>query len=360
MNDISKKHFCILPWIHLEIQQGGNCTTCCKTQLQVDLGQLNKTPFLEILNHPEQLQTRKNMLEGRATTACGDCYRDESLGHLSLRQSSNLYYKNYYESALANMDADYKLIKPNIINLGLRFSNLCNLKCVYCSSHYSTSIKDDYKVGPLKTFNSQEEMELFLEENCKEVETYYIAGGEPFLDPLHVIFLEYLSKKNLTNTNITYNTNLSIPLEKREDLFSLWKEFKSIIFCASLDASHKTGESIRLGLNWETAEKNIRVINDNLGRDRIKIYITVTNLNALEICNFIEYLIGNNLCLPNAIIFNFLSTPLKYHVGQMELGAKSKLVDEIRTFKKGLLMKHDLRDVYSTIAQLNSFSTYLT
>ena len=230
MSDCSKKYFCILPWIHLEIQQGGSCTTCCKTQLQVDLGQLNETPFLEILNHPEQVQTRKNMLEDKPTSACVDCYRDENLGHLSLRQKSNLYYQHVEDQALANMDSDYKLIKPNLINLGLRFSNLCNLKCVYCSSHYSTSIKDNYNIGYLKTFNSKTEMEFFLEEHCKQVETYYIAGGEPFLDPLHVSFLDYLEKNNLTNTCLTYNTNLSIPLEKRKICFFFGKSLSQSFF----------------------------------------------------------------------------------------------------------------------------------
>ncbi|WP_185903071.1 twitch domain-containing radical SAM protein [Bacteriovorax stolpii] len=359
MNALNKKHFCILPWIHLEIQQGGNCTTCCKTQLQVDLGQLNNTPLLDILNHSEQIQTRKNMLEDKPTTACSDCYRDEKLGHLSLRQRSNLYYSDYYDSAMANMGEDCKLLQPNLVYLGLRFSNLCNLKCVYCSSHYSTSIRDDYNVGHLKTFNSKKEMEFFLEEYCKNVETYYIAGGEPFLDPLHLDFLKHLVSNNLTQTNLTYNTNLSIPLEKREDLFDLWKTFKSVIFCASLDASHSTGEKIRVGLKWEMAEKNIKIVSEKLGIDKIKIYITVTNLNALEICSFIDYLIKKKLCLPNGIIFNFLSSPLEYHIGQIDQNIKNTLSEEIRNFRKRLLLNYDLNDVHTTISQLNSFLKYL-
>lgn len=359
MDALSKKHFCILPWIHLEIQQGGNCTTCCKTQLEVDLGKLNKTPFLDILNHSEQIQTRKNMLEDKPTKACSDCYRDESLGHLSLRQRSNLYYRDYYDSAMANMNADYKLLQSNLVYLGLRFSNLCNLKCVYCSSHYSTSIKDNHNIGHLKTFDSKKEMELFLEEYCKNVETYYIAGGEPFLDPLHIEFLRYLATNNLVQTSLTYNTNLSIPLEKREDLFDLWKKFKSVIFCASLDASHSVGEKIRVGLDWQVVEKNIRIVNERLGIDKVKIYITVTSLNALEICNFIDYLIKEKLCLPNGIIFNFLSSPLEYHIGQIDINVKNTLMEDIRSFRKKLLLNYDLNDVHTTIAQLNAFLKYL-
>lgn len=359
MDFLSKKYFCILPWIHLEIQQGGNCTTCCKTQLQVDLGYLSKTPFLEILNHPQQIQIRKNMLEDKPTRACSDCYRDEKLGHFSLRQRSNLYYRDYHDSAIANMGEDYKLSKPNLVYLGLRFSNLCNLKCVYCSSHYSTSIDDQYKTGHLKTFDSKNEMENFLKEYCKNVETYYIAGGEPFLDPLHIEFLKYLVSNNLTHTSITYNTNLSIPLEKRNDLFNLWKKFKSVIFCASLDASHATGEMIREGLSWGLVEKNIKIVSEQLGLDKIKVYITVTNLNALEICTFIDYLIKEKLCLPNGIIFNFLSTPLKYHISQINVDAKNTLIEEVRAFRKKLVLTYDLKDVHTTIGQLNSFLKYL-
>ena len=93
-------------------------------------------------NTSKKIQARELMLEGKwPADGCEYCRDIESAGGYSDRQFQN-QVPNIYPPAL---DVDPTLTKVDPVILEVFFSNACNLKCVYCSAKFSSSIQTEDK-----------------------------------------------------------------------------------------------------------------------------------------------------------------------------------------------------------------------
>ena len=346
------KHFCILPWVHLDVQPNGGCRTCCLIR-QDSLGNIKNQKVEDIVNSFEQKKLRANMLAGKFSEACVECHQDESSGHMSLRQRANkAFYKA--DDMIDNTSNDGSIDTFNLKHVTLRFSNLCNLSCVYCSSIYSTAIKDEANTGYIKSFENKMELEKFIDENCRYTEVFDLMGGEAILDPLHNEFLNLMIQKGKTNITLLYTTNLSIDLSTKTDLLEKWKQFKEVGFIVSLDAEEKLGENIRRGLKWDIALKNIAFVKANLDFRHFIIQPTVSTLNIFNLASFINYLLKNELVYPSNIIFNYLYRPLKYSLESLNKYQSVEIVRSIKELKKNLVSNYEISQVAGLIRNLNA------
>ena len=348
----TNKHFCILPWVHLDIQPNGGCRTCCLIR-QDTLGNIKDQKIKDITNSSEQKKLRASMLAGKFSDACIECHQDESSGHMSLRQRAN---KAFYKSdrMIESTSADGAVTTFHLKHVTLRFSNLCNLSCVYCSSLYSTAIKDEASTGYIKSFENKDDLEVFIDENCQYTEVFDLMGGEAILDPLHNDFLDLMIQKGKTNITLLYTTNLSIDLSTRPNLLEKWKHFKEVGFIVSLDAEEKLGEEIRRGLKWDVALKNIAYVKANLDFRHFIIQPTVSTLNIFNLANFINYLLKNELVYPSNIIFNYLYRPMKYSLESLNKYQSAEIVRSIKDLKKNLVINYEINQVAGLIKNLNA------
>ena len=58
-----------------------------------------------------------------------------------------------------------------------------------------------------------------------------------------------------------YNSN-GILVDK--DLIELWSKFKKVKFAISMDAIEKRDEYIRFATDWDTVEKNLRMLDETV------------------------------------------------------------------------------------------------
>jgi MoaA/NifB/PqqE/SkfB family radical SAM enzyme len=72
------------PWIQLHAQNLGDITPCCMSAYQGEtIGSLRTEPNLRnAWNSPNMKQLRLNMLEGRESAMCKNCYSDQQLGKM--------------------------------------------------------------------------------------------------------------------------------------------------------------------------------------------------------------------------------------------------------------------------------------
>ena len=81
--------FCVLPWIHMHPWPDGRVFTCCLSEHDQPIGNLNEQTLEEVYNSETMKQFRLDMLAGKKISNCNRCYEQEGYGHETLRIRSN-------------------------------------------------------------------------------------------------------------------------------------------------------------------------------------------------------------------------------------------------------------------------------
>jgi len=284
-----KKHpICFAPWTHSYRGPRGQRALCCEAE---SFTAENESSFSEYWNGTTLKKIRQQMLTGSIPKeTCKAC--------LDLSQNSSPLYnrfkmdKSQSENILKNTNADgFYSGEPNFLDY--RVDNLCNLSCRTCGPDYSSKIEDQLPDNnrikkELKVKIAEEFEEIAFNESINEL---YFASGEAFVQKDHWEFLNKLAnKREVSNIDLEYNTNLQFSLKTIEKNETVLKKFKSVGLCISIDGNEKTGEFIRDGLEWNRLVRNI----DYCMRSSIftvkSFDVTLTLPGLLEVEELIKFL----------------------------------------------------------------------
>lgn len=282
-----QKTICKWRWSYPVIHVSrGEIRTCDKTiNIQLTEEDFQKYGKDAFINNPYLMERRWEKLKGFKHSDCFTCIKLEERGIQSTRTGEETFMK--YMKEVAGREESFEEMSTNIPDEVLRadhpdileisLSNLCNLKCVYCSPTFSTAWEDEeIKHGNMK--ESQKENKRFMP--APSMEKYFwewfssiqgslkriiFIGGEPLFNQK---LYEYLDKMyeatELKNPHekvwINIISNFSVPdvyfdrllerLPKLTQKFNLHIE-------ASGESVGERLEYIREGLNWTTYSKNI-------------------------------------------------------------------------------------------------------
>jgi hypothetical protein len=312
--------FCPEAWSQIEIDATGDYKICCLANYDKDFGMAvdkdgNVMNVLthsikEAMNSTTHIEHRLDMSKNIKPKRCRSCYdSEESTKGLcgtgnhgdSKRQRviqstavDNFEYVTVY-SAKDLTSADGTLKNPKVINLDLRFGNLCNQKCIMCSPQHSSLWYDDwisisngapqynrdigiYKKGETKTFNFYKdakgktrmegavpwwETDVWwkqFDEVAPDLRYIYFTGGEPLVVPAMQECLDRLIARGYSkNIQLRYDTNLSVINDK---VISKWKHFKKVFLCVSIDDTGDRYNLIRHPGNFDQISKNILQLKD--------------------------------------------------------------------------------------------------
>lgn len=316
------KTFCPLPWIHLATRPNGDTRLCCTANASgagiidaKDLGLIKQDGAVmnlrdhtieEIWNCQQMKDTRLAMLRGEQLSSCKKCYEEESNGIISKRQWESIVWKERLDiDSIVEKTADDGSLPIDIPYFDLRLGNLCQLKCVMCSPHDSSSwIKEwklqfpNYKNKELKQdqdWNSDFDYVWYKKGSFLEsmksqshiIRELYFAGGEPLLIPEHYKILEFMVEtESAKNCVLRYNSN---GLELPENLFDLWSHFKEVKFNFSIDAYESKNDYIRYPSKWDNVVKNLYRLDNTPENITVNIACAVQLLNVLYITELVEW-----------------------------------------------------------------------
>lgn len=329
INSENKDTFCILPFNHLYVEPDGRTAPCCIGG-KFDNVNIKKQTIEEAFNTPEYLELRKNLTSGVRDAICKNCWDVEDLGLTSYRQVANSRIEEEWYS-LPVVDGDFKL-EPKIEYIDIRFSNLCNLQCRMCHHIYSSNLYEFNKKLNRGTYdekvvtvgnNFMEDLNKYL----PGVKSVYFAGGEPLIMPEHKQVLTELHrlgtiKKEKENLDlipieIHYNTNLKVLKNDGLDFIELWKDFKRVNICISVDGVDSVGEYQRVGFDTETFYTNTyKLLNNGFksvhthkkGNNLLyNFQYTVTTINVLHLYKFVDTLLDKKI-IDNAALVDFRHT----------------------------------------------------
>lgn len=300
---LNSKSFCVLPFIHACIFQNGNAQPCCINETK--LGDVKKYSIEEIYSSKNKtlINFRKDFLTDKLPESCFKCKEVEDYRAHSYRQRSNARYHHLLDQI--DINSDESLVSNEKIFLwDIRFSNLCNLKCVICDSSDSSRIEDhNGNTRLISAFDNTDEFISYFEKQIDNVEEIYFAGGESLLMEDHYKILDLFIKHKKFDVKLRYNTNATVSSLKDKEITEYWKHFNHVRISVSLDAGWEQFEYIRFGSKWEIALENLRRFRSEVPHVYMHIGIVVTILNIFYIRRLHEFLVNENIIPSDGMYF---------------------------------------------------------
>tara|TARA_B100000900_G_scaffold416120_1_gene449244 strand:+ start:1679 stop:2995 length:1317 start_codon:yes stop_codon:yes gene_type:complete len=346
------KTFCPLPWIHLATRPNGEVRVCCTANasgagILDDLSDVKTAGLVkkdgiamnlrdhtieEVWNSEHMRRTRLQMLNGEIPSSCVKCFNEEAKGMGSKRLWESAEWKKRvdFDKLIASTKEDGSA-PVSIPYFDLRLGNLCQLKCVMCSPHDSSSWIKEWKLQYPKykdkdliadqgwddqydyTWYKKGSFIDSMKHQAFNIQELYFAGGEPLLIPEHYKILEFMVEEGYAkDCNLRYNSN---GLELPDKLFKLWEHFKEVRFNFSIDAYGERNDYIRYPSKWADVEKNLRRLDENT-RDNtvINVACAVQLLNAGYIDELAEWKMDQGFSKINPSMFGggIIGTHLVY------------------------------------------------
>ena len=314
--------FCPLPWIHLATRPNGDVRLCCTANASgagqedvKDAGlvkqdgrimNLQHDTIADVWNSNYMKTVRLQMLAGEAPPSCKKCYKEEDSGIVSKRQWEGEVWKDRLDiaSIVKSTSADGYL-PVDIPYFDLRLGNLCQLKCIMCSPHDSSSWIKEWKLQypKYRTVELKQDQQWnsdfdytwykkgsFLSDmrlQAYNIRELYFAGGEPLLIPEHYKILEFMVETGAAKLCVLrYNSN---GLELPEKLFELWNHFKQVKFNFSIDAVEERNDYIRYPSKWKDVVANLERLDNTPSNITVNIACAVQLLNVLTISELVHW-----------------------------------------------------------------------
>ena len=314
--------FCPLPWIHLATRPNGDVRVCCTANASgagiedvKDAGlvkqngvnmNLREHTIEQVWNSQFMRETRLQMLDNKIPSSCTKCFKEEESGITSKRQWETSVWQQRLDidSIVAKTTEDGSL-PVSIPYFDLRLGNMCQLKCIMCSPHDSSSWIKEWKLQypKYKTVELKKDQEWdidfdytwyqkgsFLDDmrsHAHNIRELYFAGGEPLLIPEHYKILEFMIEAGAAKECILrYNSN---GLELPEKLFELWDHFKQVKFNFSIDAVGERNDYIRYPSKWNNVVTNLERLDDTPDNVVVNIACAVQLLNVMNVPELVHW-----------------------------------------------------------------------
>ena len=130
--------FCLAKWDQVTMHLHNGMTHSCHHPRphKVSVEEVEKN-YKAIHNDTEKLKQRACMLNGERPKPCNYCWKVEDANPDAISdrylKSSNLFEHRFDKIVESGLGADHT---PEYVEVS--FSNACNLKCTYCSQHFSS------------------------------------------------------------------------------------------------------------------------------------------------------------------------------------------------------------------------------
>jgi sulfatase maturation enzyme AslB (radical SAM superfamily) len=280
------QNFCYAPWTNIHINTEGAFKTCCAGDSFI--ADLRVTPISEIINSKLLLEIKQDIVNNQTHKNCAPCARKEEMTSNSERR----WYNDIAENKTIAIES---LEQQRLQNLDIRWSNTCNLSCVYCGPAASSQWAAHKKI-PIERLDYSNTMAGILElieSNKGTLKNLGLLGGEPLLQKENEQLLDVIG----ADVHINLITNLTVPLENNR-IFKKLLEKNNVVWDISFETIGEKFDYVRHGSTWETMLKNIRYLQDAV-KDKPRHIVGTTGVysvyNALNLSEVHQYFAENNL-----------------------------------------------------------------
>ena len=338
---LTKGVFCPMPFKGLMYNFDGKVKNCIRSAGYI--GNLKDNTIEDILNSDKNQNTQGCMLNDKPGPDCGPCY-DLEQGKQSFDIISDRIF--YMRELKDESFTDYKQSNHSLRAVDVRWTNLCNFACVYCSSEFSSKWASELKKFT-KTPNKEQLQKFkdYIFSNAPHLKHVYMAGGEPLQMKQNEEFLDLLADVN-PNVNLRINTNLSKTDTK---VFEKICKFKNVHWIISVETIQDEFEYIRYGGKWQDFVDNLKIIQKQNHKISFNMLYFLLNYNSFF--DTIEYFqdIGfhNNSFIAGPLLSPVYLNARHLPKSVLEL-VKIKLQNKINQ-KPGYLLEESYKNILNYI-----------
>lgn len=232
---------CAAAYHNLVFDTDGHARLCCNSTEPLAI---ESSVEHVLINQPAR-SIQQDLDQGILHQNCQICWREESQGDRSYRQSYNDMYPMFE-------------LKPVLRTAHIQWDNTCNLTCVYCGPKFSSSWVQ--LIGQRQAYRSPL---VFSDQTLAGLTMITFAGGEPTLSKPNMDILNRLLSVN-PDCEVIVNTNLTQSIEG--DFFDKFLKFKNSAVIASFESTGTRFEYIRHGASWKDFEHNFVRLKNLVGK----------------------------------------------------------------------------------------------
>jgi len=249
---LTNKHFCPMPWTGLMYNVDGRVKNCIRSDFTTGgLGNIKNNTIEEILLGPVNLTKQTNIIDNQPAAGCHTCYDlEHGKEGFDIISDRIFYIREFKKTPLDT----YRPNNFDLQTIDVRWTNLCNLACVYCGPEFSSRWADELgKKISQPTEYQQTEFKEYIYKHAKNLKHVYLAGGEPLLMKENLKLLQQLNP----DVNLRINTNLS---KVDTGVFDAVCSFKNVHWTVSAETTEDEFEYIRFGGKWQDFLDNLNTI----------------------------------------------------------------------------------------------------
>jgi organic radical activating enzyme len=298
---------CAMKWIYLYVHLGEGVVKGChnvphRYVTSDDIAKYGKDLFT---NSEYEINTRREKLNNIKNPECQRCWSSESKNVRSCRLPEP-YYK-MHRDRFPEITND---LTPMPTMIEIAFNNTCDLKCIYCSSTFSSQWQTEDK-----KFNIVSKQQAVAPEGFEDIFwqwleqdgsntllQYYILGGEPLIQPEFYNFIDRfipLIKANPNKFNVKPElvilTNGHTPEKYLTKWFEKIKELNEVVsiqFHISIEGYGNKAEYIRTNLDWDRFSSNVDKILEfsKSGASEIRFSITHSAMSITSCLDLLQWI----------------------------------------------------------------------
>jgi organic radical activating enzyme len=288
---------------------------------------LHKIEVAELENNPSALHNtyykktqRQRMLRGEKPEECSYCWRAEATGNLSDRhyRSGESWAAERFDEILVQDPLTWN-VNPAYVEVN--FSNICNLKCSYCSPQFSSTWAQEISQhGAYPTSNRHNNPSHFVGERYvipnrdsnpyveafwrwwpelyPQLKHFRMTGGEPTMDKNTYRVFDYVLANPKADLHLNTTSNFSQEAVVFDKYLGYVKQLcegekiEHFMQFVSLDTWGKQAEYIRDGMDFKLVKRNVeRFLSEVPSRNSLTFIITVSNLAIPNINKLLEFIL---------------------------------------------------------------------
>ena len=267
----NNQSFCPAPWVSLYAEPSGKVDNCCVAKNNI--GTL-KSPIEQVLTGQKNIKIQRDMLNNVEVPGCRWCKTSPE----NLQQNLLNMYPDH-------ADPLYQSGKFQLKYLDARWSNTCNLACVYCTPGLSSLWAQELNQVVKIEKESKNNLLDYVVNNVESLTQVYLAGGEPLLMKENEILIEEIVNRN-PNCRILVNTNL---LNVDTKLYHRLVALPNVQWLVSFEDMEDRYEYIRYPGKWSQFKTNLLELLKTVGPEKIGFNMVYMNLNYLTFWDTVDW-----------------------------------------------------------------------
>lgn len=243
------------------------------------LGNIKNTPVEDILLGSKNVAKQTNIVNNAPAVGCHTCYDlEHGKNGFDIISDRIFYIREFKKTPLDT----YRPNNFDLQTIDVRWSNLCNLACTYCSPEFSSKWANELNVRVETPVDLQlARFKDYIFKHANQLKHVYLAGGEPLLMKENLDLLEKLNPE----VNLRINTNLS---KVNTGVFDAVCRFKNVHWTVSVETIEQEFEYIRFGGNWSDFLDNLHTIKKLNHKISFNMLWFLLNYNTVFEC--VDYL----------------------------------------------------------------------